>query len=119
ALAVGAPAAGQTGPFARFLGGGTPRTDCMLVTEVVGASGSRAARCTDGDPTCDGDGMVDGSCALTVRVCLDAVDARVPRCQADVVTEAHSTLAVLDGALAALSMPVATVDTCTAPVPVL
>ena len=117
ALIASAPALAQTGAFARFGGGGPPRTDCLLVTDVAGASGAHSARCTDGDPACDDDGAANGTCVFRVRLCLDAVDAAAPRCQADVVTAAESTVPELESALAALSMPVATPDTCTATVP--
>ena len=117
ALTVSSPSLAQTGPFVRFGGGGPARTDCMLVTDVAGASAGHAARCTDGDPACDVDGTVNGSCLFSVRLCLDAVDAAAPRCAADVVTEVESTVPALDTALQALAMPVATPDTCTAAVP--
>jgi hypothetical protein len=87
----------------------------MLVTDVAGATGRRAATCTDGDPTCDADGVANGTCVLGVRLCLDAVTAGSPRCHADVVTSARVTSAVpsLAAALEALPMPVTGVDTCT------
>jgi hypothetical protein len=106
-----------TGPFMRFNGGGPSRTDCMLVTEVAGASGVHTAQCFDGDPACDDDGAVDGGCVFRVRLCLDAVDPAQPRCQADVVTQVQSAVPDLETALTALAMPVASPDTCTATVP--
>jgi hypothetical protein len=53
-----------------------------------------------------------------VRVCLDAVDPRPPRCHADVVTEVTATDAALSAALGALPMPISLPDTCTTVVPV-
>ncbi len=108
----------QTGPFMRFRGGGPPKTDCMLVTDVAGVPRSRVARCTDGDPTCDGDGRADGTCLFAVHVCLDAPDPGEPRCHADAVTGAQAWspapgFAGLVAALEGLPMPVATPDTCT------
>ena len=117
ALIGAQPSIAQTGTFARFEGGGSARTDCMLVTDVAGASGIHAARCTDGDPTCDEDGTVNGTCVFRVRLCLDAVSPTNPRCHADVVTEVESALPEVENALAALAMPVATPDTCTATLP--
>ena len=118
-LPVAAPA--QTGPFMRFLGGGPPKADCMLVTDVAGVPRGRVARCTDGDPTCDGDGRADGTCLFAVRVCLDATDSDAPRCHAEVMTSAQAwspapAFAGLVAALEGLPMPVATPDTCTATV---
>jgi hypothetical protein len=117
-LALASPGAAQTGTFARFLGGGPPATDCMLVTDVAGTGGRRVARCTDGDPSCDTDGVADGTCRFAVRVCLDAVDPARPRCHADVVTEVTATDAGLSAALGALPMPISLPDTCTTVVPV-
>ena len=116
-LPVATPA--QTGPFVRFLGGGPPTTDCMLVTDVAGVSPGRVVRCTDGDSSCDGDGRADGTCLFAVRVCLDATDSGAPRCHGDVMTGVQASspapgFAGLVGALEELPMPVATPDTCTA-----
>lgn len=116
-LALAAPARAET-TFARFLGGGHAATDCMLVADVAGVSGRRAARCTDGDPACDADGVVDGTCRFAVRLCLDAVDPSRPRCHADVVTGAAASDAGLATALQALSFPVSGPETCTAVVEV-
>ena len=118
ALIASRPAVAQTGAFARFGGGGPVRTDCMLVTDVAGVTGIHAARCVDGDPACDDDGTVNGTCVFRVRLCLDAVDPTEPRCKTDVVTEVESPVPDLETALAALAMPVATPGTCTATVPV-
>jgi len=112
------PATAQTGAFTRFLGGGPSRTDCMLVTDVAGAAGTHAARCTDGDRTCDGDAAINGQCVFSVRLCLDTITPNLPRCHADVVTAAQATLPALEMALAALHMPVTTPDTCTEAVPI-
>lgn len=121
ALAVPGPIRADAGPFVRFRGGGPATTDCMLVTEVAGATGVRAPHCTDGDPACDDDGVADGVCRFRVRVCLDAVDDSMPRCHADVVTgatvtsKATTAVAPLKAAVASLPSPVIA-DTCTAPI---
>jgi hypothetical protein len=116
AVAPAAPAAADPAPFVRFLGGGSPRTDCMLVTDVAGGVGSprgRRVRCEDGDPTCDADGVADGRCVLRVRLCLQ--DTAAAGCHADVVTHAAvaSPLPALAEALAALVPPITVPDTCT------
>ena len=118
-LPVATPA--QTGAFTRFLGGGPPLTECMLVTDVAGVPRGRVVRCTDGDPSCDGDGRADGTCLFAVRVCLDATDSGAPRCHAEVMTSVQASspapaFAGLVAALEALPMPLATPDTCTATV---
>jgi hypothetical protein len=89
----------------------------MLVTDITGATGRRTAACTDGDAACDADGHADGTCTFRVRLCVDAVDPTVPRCHADVVTEAGSPVPVIAGALQTLAMPAAA-KTCTDPVSV-
>jgi hypothetical protein len=110
-LVAAAPARAQTGQLVRFNGGGSAHTDCMLVTDVTGVTGTRAARCTDGDPACDADGRSDGTCTFRVRVCLDA--ASLPSCAPDVVVAAQASVPSVESALGAIPMPVATADTCT------
>jgi hypothetical protein len=61
------------------LGGGNPDKDCRMAFGAVDATdGQSGVVCTDGDPTCDGDGMADGTCLFTVRLCtgvpLDGCD---------------------------------------------
>ena len=43
---------------------------------------SSVQTCHDGDPLCDADGAVDGSCTFRVAVCLDVSDAGLPACGA-------------------------------------
>lgn len=123
-ILLGTPAVADPGPFARFRGGGPARTDCMLVTDVAGVAArprAHATTCTDGDPTCDGDGISNGTCVLTVRLCLD--DPTEPACTPEPVTHAAVTaslpaLADLNGALGEMAMPVDTPETCTSAMPV-
>src|SRR5262249_56140268 len=35
-------------------------------------------RCMDGDAVCDGDGVVNGQCTVSVAVCLNVEDPRLP-----------------------------------------
>jgi hypothetical protein len=95
----------------------------MLVTDVAGVRPRRIARCTDGDPACDGDGQANGTCLFAVRMCVDATAPGDPRCRAEVVARAQAwsaapAFAGVVAALEALPMPVATPDTCTATVAV-
>ena len=46
--------------------------ECLVSWRVAG-QGATAVRCTDGDPACDTDGVVDGVCRVDVTVCV-AVD---------------------------------------------
>ena len=104
--------------FTRYLGGGNAGTDCMLVTDVAGTSGAHAARCRDGDPSCDADGVANGSCTFRVRVCLDTMSAALPHCSADVVTGVVASVPEVEATLQGLAMPVTTPDTCAAEVTV-
>lgn len=123
--ALAAPAfAHEADRFTRFFGGGPKAADCMMLIDVEGVSGrprSRAARCTDGDIGCDGDGVINGTCAFRVRLCLGEEPAPAG-CHADVVTGAaltatESVFGEVGAALAALPMP-APPDICTAEVTV-
>jgi hypothetical protein len=56
-------------------GGGSPRTDCLAVFEAAANSPARHPRdirCTDGDPTCDADGVVNGACDFAIAVCANS-----------------------------------------------
>jgi hypothetical protein len=56
-------------------GGGSPRMDCLAVFETtanVPPRHPKNVRCTDGDPTCDADGVVNGTCEFPVAVCANS-----------------------------------------------
>ena len=113
-------ASAQELPFQRFDGGGRRATDCLQVVDVAGAKGSRralAARCTDGDPTCDTDGRANGTCTVRVRICFE--DSSAMGCRIESVAAAQ--LAILPGLealntsveAAATLMPLSATDVCT------
>ena len=56
-------------------GGGSKTTDCLAVF-VANANDPpdkpRRIRCTDGDPACDADGAINGSCEFPVAVCANS-----------------------------------------------
>jgi hypothetical protein len=119
-LSLVAVASAQELSFQRFDGGGRRATDCYQVLDVGGVTGSRravAARCTDGDPTCDADGEANGSCMLRVRFCFE--DSTATRCRPDTVSAAQLTvvpgLEALNASVEAVAalMPLATTDVCT------
>lgn len=121
---------GAAAPVAAIIigGGGGKSTDCLLALSVDAnhpASKPRQVRCTDGDPSCDDDGTVNGVCALRVAVCANsthdpactlqglasvtvehAIDNGDPRFDPDF--QALQTRIEAD-----LSPPVLTPDTCT------
>src|SRR5437016_2659701 len=50
------------------------RSSCRATLHLGGsgaAANGRSARCTDGDPACDGDGAADGGCDFRASVCFD------------------------------------------------
>ena len=76
-------------------GGGAARTDCLAEWLVVNPTNTpfRDKRgrvngvqsCHDGDPSCDGDGAVDGGCTFRVGICVNEHDPALPACAAGAV----------------------------------
>jgi hypothetical protein len=65
-LLLAMPHTGQ----AEVEGGGLANTDCRMVFRgVTATNGNSGVVCTDGDPTCDADGIADGTCSFPVRLC--------------------------------------------------
>src|SRR5205809_5829374 len=65
-------------------GGGSPVTDCLLVFDAnVNSpfSKPRNISCTDGDPSCDRDGTVNGVCEFALAACANSTFD--PRCTLD------------------------------------
>jgi len=66
--------------------GGFGTRDCDLEAWGGAPERSKAGKpktrwsCTDGDPTCDRDGAVDGNCTFLVGVCVAVTDPRLPKC---------------------------------------
>jgi hypothetical protein len=78
--------------------------------------GPRSARCTDGDPACDADGVANGQCRFQVRLCVDQPGAS--RCGPDSVTGAEvlspsSAFTALAQAIAQLDIPDGSPGPCT------
>jgi hypothetical protein len=76
-------------------GGGARRSDCLatfLANANVPQSRPRRVRCTDGDPTCDADGTVDGVCTFEVAVCANSTfdPARCTSNGIDAIDVVHS-----------------------------
>jgi hypothetical protein len=108
------PAAAQCPPSC-FGGGGPAATDCFLSFGGVAAS---TDACTDGDPSCDQDGTIDGRCTLTLTAC-----ACVPSAACSVTALDAPPTAVATGTGAAGVQPLASAvaalpvsgESCTAP----
>ncbi len=72
------PAPGRCVP-----GGGSRVSDCLLEWLVLptpppdtNGLPSRSVVCTDGDPSCDADGLADGTCTFRMAACMNNVDPR-------------------------------------------
>lgn len=71
-LLVGAVPGAQGGIVG---GGGSAGTDCLIVFDAAvntPAKHPRHVRCTDGDTTCDADGVVDGVCSFAITICANS-----------------------------------------------
>jgi hypothetical protein len=56
-------------------GGGKASTDCLAVFDAGAndpAKKPRNVKCTDGDPACDTDGVINGVCEIPVAVCANS-----------------------------------------------
>ncbi len=70
-------------------GGGGARNDCLLVFDGPvndPPSRPRRVRCSDGDPSCDTDGVVNGVCVFAIGVCANST-FDLARCVPDRVSE--------------------------------
>jgi hypothetical protein len=73
-------------------GGGSAASDCRAEWQVANPTNApfldakglpnRTQSCTDGDPACDADRTVDGTCTFRVSICFDQSDAHLPACSA-------------------------------------
>ncbi len=56
-------------------GGGSQKRDCLVTFDAAvnhPAAKPKHVRCTDGDPACDSDGVVNGLCTFEVRICANS-----------------------------------------------
>ncbi len=76
-----------------IIGGESRKSDCGLEIHVVNPNNdpfldrrglvNPSQTCTDGDPTCDFDGELNGSCMFRMASCFNCTDPVVPTCVAD------------------------------------
>jgi hypothetical protein len=82
------------------------QTECLARFEVAGGTADRGGvtlECRDGDPTCDADGVPDGTCLVESRVCIGpAACASEPLMFLRVRGRAGAALADAIGGLASL-----------------
>src|SRR5262245_61106585 len=126
-----APSPGACPGSCAIPGGGARRTDCLVEFDGVDPVRPRGAtvRCTDGDPFCDTDGVVNGSCRFRLTACLNNADAQLPKCRADTIASftvrrggktpavLATALGSLEAAVSARGLPSGT-SACAAPVSV-
>jgi hypothetical protein len=60
-------------------GRGSVLTECIVEWDGV-VLNYKKVRCTDGDPTCDRDGVANGICRFQLSACLNNTDPRYPDC---------------------------------------
>jgi hypothetical protein len=73
-------------PIDAITPGGAGSKECHV--EAFGGAPDRSGSgrpkkrwsCTDGDPTCDRDGVANGSCVFWVGACVSLLDPRLPKC---------------------------------------
>lgn len=113
-------------------GGGSPRTDCLVVFDAPAnypPGAPRQVRCVDGDPTCDSDAAVNGVCRVRVAVCANSTaDAACAAAGVAQINVDHAMdngtdakfdpdfLAVRTRIQSELTFPLTAPDTCTSPV---
>jgi hypothetical protein len=59
-------------------GGGSKGKDCLVVFDAAAnfpVGKEKQVRCVDGDPACDTDGVVNASCSVAVRVCVNSTSS--------------------------------------------
>ncbi len=86
---------------ATVAGGGSKKTDCMVVLDAPGANHPappktpRGAKCYDGDLSCDADGLRNGRCEFELSVCLNS--SALSQCSPVQVDEVEIDHAIDDG----------------------
>lgn len=89
--------------------------DCLgawRVGATVGAIGNVGVECRDGDPSCDRDGVADGTCRVAASYCLNVAGC-APGTLGPVML--RGAAGGMTAAAAALTYPVAAADVCTVP----
>jgi len=65
-------------------GKGSAATECIVeydgITFNYPVGREKQLRCTDGDPSCDTDGLANGVCKFEIAACLNNTDPRFPSC---------------------------------------
>lgn len=111
-------------------GGGSKTKDCLVVFDAavnLPSGKPRHVRCTDGDPTCDSDGVADGVCSFALSVCANSTfDANCSLAGVDSIVVEHAEdngdprfdpdFQAVQGSIdAQIEPPTSAVDVCTTP----
>jgi hypothetical protein len=112
AVAVATGVASAQCPGSCTGGGGPAATDCFL---AYGSAPGKVISCTDGDPSCDVDGNIDGACTFGLTACTNVA---VGACAATPLDAAPTVVAKGTGAeafAAAVAGLSIAMPACTAP----
>lgn len=86
---------------ATVAGGGSSLSDCAVTLEIPGANVpappkvAKGVDCTDGDPTCDSDGLRNGECVFELQLCANST--AITGCTPDHVDSITVEHAIDDG----------------------
>jgi hypothetical protein len=84
-------------------GGGSKKTDCMVVLEAPGANHPAPPKtaknidCVDGDASCDTDGLRNARCVFDLQLCVNSTTPELPDCTPDTTDSVTISNAVDNG----------------------
>lgn len=111
-VAVAATLASAQCPPTCSGGGGRAATDCFL---LYGNAPAKVVTCTDGDPACDTDGQIDGTCTFGLTACTNAALGACPATSLDAAPSAVATGAGAETFVAAVGQLSPSTPACTDP----
>ncbi len=95
-----------------FGGGGPAATDCFL---SYGNASGKVITCTEGDPSCDTDGTIDGVCTFGLTACTDTAVGSCPATPLDGAPTATATGTGAEAFVSAVGQLSTSTPSCTAP----
>lgn len=111
-VALSQLAAAQCPPTCQGGGTGPKATDCFL---SYGNAPGKVITCTEGDPSCDLDGTIDGVCTFGLTACTNVAVGSCPATPLDSAPTATQRGTGGDGFIAALAQLSTTTQACTEP----
>lgn len=91
-------------------GGGPSTTDCFL---AYGNAPGKTITCTEGDPSCDVDGTIDGVCTFGLTACTNAAVGACPATPLDAPPTATATGTGAEAFVTAVGQLSTTAPSCT------